>query len=381
MNPTVAASAAPTASTARAATWRRLRQQAPRQLMVVSLLCIGIGLLLTAFRGRGLGVHLTYSFCIGFTCMAFTQALRLGFAAWSDTLRRLRRLPPATSGFESGWRGIVPATVGAMVPAMPIGLAIADALTGFNSGNVFSWRDPDSRVTMVMTLLGTGLSVFAISSIEKLAGARAAEQAAQRLAAENQLRLLQSQLEPHMLFNTLANLRVLIGLDPTQAQAMLDRLIAFLRSTLEASRSASHPLAAEFERTADYLALMGIRMGPRLAVKLDLPPALAPLPVPPLLLQPLVENAIKHGLEPQVQGGRIEVAARAEGGELVLTVHDSGAGPGVVPVAAAPGSRFGLVQIRERLATLHRERASLVLAAAPGGGTTATIRMPLPPSP
>jgi hypothetical protein len=98
--------------------------------------------------------------------------------------------------------------------------------------------------------------------------------AAERLASETQLKLLQSQLEPHMLFNTLANLRVLIGLDPPQAQAMLDHLIAFLRTTLAATRADRHPLATEFDALRDYLALMAVRMGPRLQWQLDLPDAL-----------------------------------------------------------------------------------------------------------
>src|SRR5690606_23871824 len=123
---------------------------------------------------------------------------------------------------------------------------------------------------------------------------------AQRDAAEAKLKLLESQLEPHMLFNTLANLRVLIGLDPARAQAMLDQLIAFLRATLSASRAPMHPLSAEFARVADYLELMKIRMGERLVVELTLPDTLVGHPVPPLILQPLVENAIKHGLEPHV---------------------------------------------------------------------------------
>jgi sensor histidine kinase YesM len=134
--------------------------------------------------------------------------------------------------------------------------------------------------------------------------------------------------------------------------------------------------------SAAYLALMGVRMGSRLSVQLVLPEPLRTLPVPPLLLQPLVENAIKHGLEPQVVGGRIGVEARAEGGELVLTVQDTGAGLGSAPAAgAAAGSGFGLAQVRQRLATLHGSRAGLTLAAAPGGGTLATIRMPMPTPP
>ncbi len=181
-----------------------------------------------------------------------------------------------------------------------------------------------------------------------------------------------------MLFNTLANLRVLIGLDAAAAQQMLDRLIAFLRATLEASRTTAHPLATEFERVADYLALMAIRMGPRLQVRLDLPAALAAQPVPPLLLQPLVENAIRHGLEPHVAGGRLEVSARAEGGQLLLEVRDTGVGLAAAAAHGTPGTRFGLAQVRERLATLHGARAGLVLEpAGDGGGTRATIHLPL----
>jgi signal transduction histidine kinase len=194
-------------------------------------------------------------------------------------------------------------------------------------------------------------------------------------ATEARLKLLEAQLEPHMLFNTLANLRALIGVDPARAQAMLDRLIAFLRATLGASRAAQHPLAAEFERVADYLALMGVRLGPRLQVQVDLPDALRAQPVPPLLLQPLVENSIRHGIEPQVQGGRIEVAARREGDALVLSVRDTGAGLGAA--GATAGTRFGLQQVRERLAAQYGDRAALVLEAAPGGGTLARIALPL----
>jgi len=122
-----------------------------------------------------------------------------------------------------------------------------------------------------------------------------------------------------MLFNTLANLRVLMTLDPPRAQAMLDHLIRYLRATLGASHAALHPLATEFAHLGDYLALMALRMGPRLQVQLHLPDTLRQHPVPPLLLQPLVENSIRHGLEPQVAGGRIEVSAALQAGQLLLT--------------------------------------------------------------
>ncbi len=210
---------------------------------------------------------------------------------------------------------------------------------------------------------------------------------AQRDAAEARLALLQAQLEPHMLFNTLANLRVLVATDPARAQAMLDHLIDYLRATLGASRAAlRHPLADEFARINDYLALMSIRMGPRLAFTLDLPEPLRALPVPPLLLQPLVENAIRHGLEPAVAGGHIAVRAQrlaAGAGQperLELVVEDDGAGlpPGGLPPAAPQGaSRFGLAQVRERLAVLYGAQATLELIASDRGLTCARAVIPL----
>src|SRR5438045_747906 len=136
---------------------------------------------------------------------------------------------------------------------------------------------------------------------------------------------------------------------------MLDRLIAFLRATLAASRNGSHSLSSEFARIGDYLELMKIRMGERLQTQLVLPPELAAEPIPPLLLQPLVENAIKHGLEPHVGGGRLVVSAERDGDALVLRVRDTGVGvrdTGVgVRDTAGDGTRFGLQQVRDRLAT------------------------------
>jgi LytS/YehU family sensor histidine kinase len=259
-----------------------------------------------------------------------------------------------------------------------LGAVIGDALTGHHivhplfTGNV---RSLAFILTMSMAV-AVGTTYFFYSR-GRIATTEARAEAARRAAAETQLMLLQSQLEPHMLFNTLANLRVLIGLDPAKAQAMLDHLIGFLRSTLTASRSGSHPLSAEFARIADYLALMRIRMGERLQVSFELPENLRDLPVPPLLLQPLVENSIQHGLEPKVAGGRIALSARRQGQQLWLTVRDTGVGLDAAP--SSQGTGFGTTQVRERLAALFGANASLVLSPATDadGGTVAEISLPL----
>jgi LytS/YehU family sensor histidine kinase len=257
------------------------------------------------------------------------------------------------------------------------GTALARLLSDSPKQPLWALDGGGSHLTWLITLLASVASVVTLTLLERLSHARAEAEAARRAAAENQLKLLESQLEPHMLFNTLANLRVLIGTDPPRAQAMLDRLIAFLRATLGASRSTLHPLGTEFERIGDYLALMGIRMGSRLQTQLSLPQELQAVGVPPLLLQPLVENSIKHGLEPHIAGGRIEVSARRDGDLLVLSVLDSGAG--LARMAPAGNTRFGLQQVRERLHTLYGSRAGLELQDAAGGGTLACIRLPLLP--
>jgi signal transduction histidine kinase len=257
-----------------------------------------------------------------------------------------------------------------------LGTRLASLLMGHSL--VAYWQFEPGRAAgmlLVAVLAGSGLTYY-FASRTRLAQARAQAEAAQRHAAEAQLRLLESQLEPHMLFNTLANLRALIGTDPARATAMLDRLIAYLRATLSASRQGTHTLRAEFDRLQDYLELMAVRMGPRLHYTLALPPALAEQPVPALLLQPLVENSLRHGLEPKVEGGHVTVRARRDGEQLVLEVSDTGLGLGA---PASSGTGFGLAQVRERLATEHGPLAALEFIAAPEGGTKARITFPLKP--
>ena len=369
--------APPAPTSAVQAALQRWRRRALRSVLVLTVICLGIAAILTAIDGRGFGYKVLYSLCIGSICMTIVDLTRLAFAATSDRIRKARGLPYADDPAAAGWRGVIPGALLSMVIGPSLGLQLADWITGFQTPSLLNLSSTSTRVTLALSAAATVVSVVVLSTGERLAHARAQAQAAQRLAAENQLRLLQSQLEPHMLFNTLANLRVLIGLDPARAQAMLDHLIAFLRATLNASRTRQHALSAEFTHLADYLALMAVRMGPRLGVVLDLPADLAAVQVPPLLLQPLVENAIKYGLEPQVAGGRITVTARQRGDHLHLDVRDTGTGLNANP--APGGTSFGLEQVRTRLTTLYGARATLTLQAATDaeGGTLAHIEMPL----
>ncbi len=345
-------------------------RRALRHLAYMALLCVAIALFLSVLTG-GLLAKLVYSFAIGLCCWALIDGLRLATQAAQGAWRRHHGLAP---GGRPGWRLIGPLAVLGMLLGAPVGVTLGDLVLGQHTAGVWDLGARSTQVTLAMTVLGTLVGVVVISTLERASDQRQRAEAAQRAAAEAQLRLLQSQLEPHMLFNTLANLRVLIALDPARAQDMLDRLIAFLRSTLAASRAAEHTLAEEFARLDDYLALMQVRMGTRLQVVLELPPTLAAQRVPPLLLQPLVENAIKHGLEGKVDGGRLQVRAERAGARLRLRVLDDGLG------FRTDGSSqgFGLAQVRERLAARYGERAGLVLQpAVAGSGTQATIHLPL----
>jgi sensor histidine kinase YesM len=279
--------------------------------------------------------------------------------------------------FPRGWRAIVLIVVGCTIGHV-LGTLIGDAYCGKSTWDLLHDR-PRMLVNFFLLSIFSGTAIsFFFYSIGKSHYLRSELEASQRQATQAQLSLLQSQLEPHMLFNTLANLRALIQTDPQRATHMLDRLNDYLRSTLSASRSAEHALSAEFDRLRDYLELMAIRMGPRLHYSLDLPAALATTPVPPLILQSLVENAIVHGLEPQVAGGQVTVSAAQQGDALVLQVADTGAG---FDTTQSPEG-FGISQVRERLVTRYGQQHTIEIVATTsihhGAGSGCTVRITIP---
>lgn len=325
------------------------------QVMVFNT-AIAVGL--TVFGNEGFARNLLYSQCIGLCIwLAIDGGQALLVHDWATQWRRIVAIAPA-----GGVLGFV------------VGTGLGDAALG--RAPLVGWAtDPRQTLGLLaLSLLAGTAATYVFASREHASQARAREETLRREALEARLRLLESQLEPHMLFNTLANLRALIGLDAGRAQAMLDDLVAYLRSTLSASRASMHPLADEFARIDDYLSLMAVRMGPRLRRELRLPDELAQHPVPTLLLQPLVENSVLHGLEPRVEGGALCVSASVQGAALRLMVHDTGVGL-ATPSQAEAG--FGLVAVRERLRTVYGDAARLELQAAPGGGTCAIIELPL----
>ncbi len=338
------------------------------------VICVAIAALLSGWMNYSFLSSLVHSISVGMLCWLAIDLGRRPLARWKH-----RNARPGSAESLSNWPGwplMLPLVVVGTIFGFGTGNTFAGWLTGHHNGGLFRGSLLQAFWLLVGALIPGLMITYYFYSRETIAAKEAAVQTAQRQAAEHQLKLLESQLEPHMLFNTLANLRVLIALDPPRAQAMLDQLIAFLRATLSGSRVAAHPLRAEFARLADYLALMEMRMGPRLRTHFDLPAELAELPVPALLLQPLVENCIKHGLEPSVDGGRIDVSAARDGDLLVLRVRDTGIG---LRDASDEGTRFGLVQVRERLAALYGTRATLTLTVAQDaeGGTLATLHLPI----
>ena len=187
---------------------------------------------------------------------------------------------------------------------------------------------------------------------------------------EAKLSALQAQVEPHFLYNTLASVQALTEVDPQQASAMTGHLIAYLRNALPKMRESVSTVGQEIELVRAYLNILQMRMGKRLAFEIDVPPELMDLPFPPLMLPSLVENAIKHGLEPQREGGTVTIRASANG-KLRVSVIDTGRG-----FAETIGAGVGLANIRERLAALYGNAGKLTLEAREPHGVEAMIEVP-----
>lgn len=267
------------------------------------------------------------------------------------------------------------------VPYWAFRRGIAFLWSGFASGwstALFAGLLP-TRLNLAATALSVPFSYFLIllgSEAMIHARARQAEEVqAARLAgqlAEARLALLQRQLHPHFLFNALQAVSTLLHRDPATADGLLMRLSALLRAMLETASGRTLSLCAELELARKYVEIEQARFGERLSVSWSVDGSLLESPVPSLVVLPLVENAIRHGLSTKVGPGRLSVSARREGESLVLVVEDDGLG------ASLPLARgVGLANTRERLEALYGDRAGLDVETAPGEGFRARVRVPL----
>ncbi len=199
----------------------------------------------------------------------------------------------------------------------------------------------------------------------------------QRQLTETRLRLLQAQIEPHFLFNTLASAQQLAQKGAPDAARLIGHLVRFLRISIPSMRDDKGALKREFEQVGAYLAIMQTRMGERLQYSVVADPATEQFPLPPALVMTLVENAIKHGIEPAADGGRVDVRAAIEGAQLVVSVADTGVG--LLPEkrdATETGSGLGLSNIAQRLQAIYGDAARLHLTQNAAQGCLATLSLP-----
>ena len=308
---------------------------------------------------------LVFHECVGLTMVACVLLLR--------RTRLLASLEPMTRWLAMG------------VVAIPTGYLVGHQFAFLLLGEPTRMvgHQQISLIPILFTVLVGGLGLHYYATRERLANEAAARSEAQRLAVESQLRLLRAQLEPHMLFNTMATLRSLVREDVDRAESMIDQLIVYLRSALAASQTESVTLGREFAQLRAYLDIMSVRMGPRLTYRLELPVELEQAAVPAMLLQPLVENAIKHGLEPKVGPGSIEIVARASALGIEIRVSDSGLGlplddrgeDAETGTPTAPTS-YGLQHVRDRLSAIYGPTARLTLERRDPTGVCAVVFIP-----
>ena len=364
--------------------FRRWRPSTLRNLILTGILCAAIAALISitiaAFGGR-----LTWQRIFDIT----TVTVSIGYVqhyVYKFFITMARR--------RSGWaRWIMhPAILGLVLPVGGIYIGYSLGLAIVTRGTVFrfneGWRE-FVFASCIAIAIGWALweSVEASRKREveareraelEASVARADRERAQsdRERAMAELKTLRAQVEPHFLYNTLSNVVSLIEREPKTAKHMTERLIGYLRHTLDASRREHATVGDELEIIADYLEILRIRMGERLWYSLDASDAVRAMPLSPMLLQPLVENAIKHGLEPKIEGGNVTVSAHVENGALKIEIADTGLGFGVATDTGGSGS--GLANVRARLKALYGDAAKLTIdqLAEPATGTKISVFVP-----
>jgi signal transduction histidine kinase len=297
-------------------------------------------------------------------------------------------------------QGAMPPPVSPAPAASPSAAALRDQRNGmavmwwgfFDWLAVVSWKK--LLLVALLTLIVAGIFkhpnpalglIFSAFIIKAIAGGkrradliadeatkRAETEQLRRTVVEARMQALQAQIEPHFLFNTLASIDQLIVTDPPRASRMQQSLIRYLRSALPQMREGRRPsLGQQVDLCSAFLDIMAVRMEGRLQTVVNVPDGLKSAVFPSMMLQTLVENAMKHGLEPKPEGGRLEIRAEILDGRLAVHVLDSGVG-----FSPKAEGGVGLANVRERLKALYDDRAQLIIGVPAGGGTCATIEVP-----
>ncbi|MDJ0781326.1 MAG: histidine kinase [Desulfosarcinaceae bacterium] len=339
--------------------WSRQHKLLSTLLVTVLFNTAIAGLLAIVGFGRSFGHCLVFSQCIGLTICLFvsTGLHRFQTAAARDKLIVL--LATLSLGAVTG------TGLGAWV------IRMMDSDVALESG--FLWR-----VVGISILFGLIITYFfyarqqLVDAAELLNAERIRRLAGEKQILEADLKRLQAQIEPHFLFNTLSNIVSLMEEDPGRAKRMQLDLIRYLRTSLRRTRDRTTTLGQEAQLLTAYLDIYKIRMGKRLSYGVDIPPDLRAHPFTPLLLQPLVENAVIHGLEPKIDGGRIRITAERREGWLQVAVSDDGLG---MSEGIPPG--MGLTNVRERLESLFTPPGRLVIEPQRPSGVRALLAVPL----
>jgi sensor histidine kinase YesM len=320
---------------------------------LIAIFLTGIG------YGQGFIVNLVFSQCIGFwicTCV-------LAAAYWFHTSSPVRNTLFTAAAIS----------IGAVA-----GSFLASALTGIPLSLILLGESIPLPQLLLLGLLFGSIITYFFHSRETMARARALiqEERIKRLSLEKEgletrLRLLQAQVEPHFLFNSLSNILSLLDTDLGKGKEMLADLIRYLRASLSRTREKTTTLEQEMELVRAYMNIYKVRMGERLRYRIEFPDHLKDRPLPPLLIQPLVENAIRHGLEPKIEGGEISIIVRENGDTLRLEVSDTGIG-----LDEKSPAGIGFSNIRERLQTLYDGRGQLILEENAPCGVKAILEIP-----
>jgi two-component system LytT family sensor kinase len=327
-----------------------------------------IALLLTALIDKPLAWCFAYSYAIGLSIFSWSYCLH---CAWRGP--RARWVADVLGIGLGGLTGVVVAryVAGRWLAPAPVPASAAELRGPLVSAIVFGaavsyWLHQRAALAEAKVRLQE----------EAL---RRAEDA--RRLTEAELKLLQAQIEPHFLFNALSNVIQLVDAEPAGAKRMLQNLTSYLRASLRRTRAGATSLGEELDVLRAYLEIQSVRMGARLRWRLDCPPELRHLPLAPLLLQPLVENAVRHGLGPKPTPGRVTIRAEDAGAECRISVEDDGVGmdPEEVRVQLAgegEGDSLGLGNVDERLRAVFGDEYGLVVETAPGAGTKVSVRVP-----